>query len=228
MDNQKSQGTNSGESGPPEGKGYQTPGQDTILHSSSPAVPTPSMPSESRLQTPPTVIDAIGETPADSNPALDETVGFEEGRTSTADLLLARETAEEQPAGGNSGTNLAQDSGSAPEELRTHDAGRPNWPDDREEPPLEYMESPRANMPFLAGGQEPFGSQIEGRQDRAADLGSSEASVHESRTGLPESGMDMEEDNYERREGHAPSTPSELDQIAPGMKNIAPEENNEQ
>ncbi len=224
MNNQQSPDANGEQSGPPEGTGYQTPGQDTLLQSSSPAVPTPGMTSESRPQTPPSRIEAIGETPADSNPALAETVGFEEGRTSTADLLRARETAEEQPSGGGGPGNQPQDSGSAPDELRSQDAGRPNWPDDRQEPPLEYMESPRANMPFLAGGQEPFGSQIEGRQDRAADLGSTEASAHESRTGIPASGMDMEEDNYEQQEGRAPSTPSELDQIAPGMKNIVSED----
>src|SRR5947209_9019809 len=97
MNNQESpaQGAGSAQSGPPEGAGYTTPGQDTIIQSGSPAVPSPSKPSEARLQTPRPVIESIGEVPADANPALAETAGFEEGRTTTADLLRARESAEE-------------------------------------------------------------------------------------------------------------------------------------
>src|SRR5688572_19915437 len=77
-------------------QGYQTPGEDKVVESTSSAVPSPTQPSEQRLNTPKPVIESIGETPGDSNPALVETVGAAQGQVSTADMLRARETAEEQ------------------------------------------------------------------------------------------------------------------------------------
>jgi hypothetical protein len=77
--------------------GYDTPGDDTIIRSSSDAVPSPSTRSEDRVGHPDSFIEGrVNETPGDANPALDETIGYEEGRTDTADLLRARESAEER------------------------------------------------------------------------------------------------------------------------------------
>jgi hypothetical protein len=77
--------------------GYETPGEDTIIKSKSDAVPSPRETSEQRLQPPDSYIGGeVNETPGDANPALDETIGYEKGQTSTADLLRARESAEER------------------------------------------------------------------------------------------------------------------------------------
>jgi len=79
--------------------GYETPGEDTILKSHSDAVPSPSETSKHRLQAPDSYIGGeVNETPGDSNPALNETIGYESGQTSTADFLRAREAAEERDA----------------------------------------------------------------------------------------------------------------------------------
>lgn len=79
--------------------GYETPGEDTLIKSHSDAVPSPTEPSEQRLQPPDSYIGGrVNEPPGDSNPALDETIGYEKGQTSTADLLRARESAEERDA----------------------------------------------------------------------------------------------------------------------------------
>jgi hypothetical protein len=40
----------------------------------------------------------VNEKPGDDNPALDETTGFAQGKNDTADLLRAREEAEEEVA----------------------------------------------------------------------------------------------------------------------------------
>jgi len=77
--------------------GYETPGEDTVIKSGSDAVPSPSTTSEQRLQPPDSYIGGrVNEPPGDANPALDETIGYEKGQTSTADLLRAREAAEER------------------------------------------------------------------------------------------------------------------------------------
>src|SRR3954449_2154461 len=211
MDNPNTR--NAGQGGPPEGKGYQTPGADRLDQSTSPAVPSPSRTTEERLQTPKSRIDSIGETPADANPALDETIGFEEGTASTADLLSAREFAEEQPPRARGNAHPYEDeSNSTADEFEVKDAGRPNWPDDRRQDPLEYMEAPRANEPLLSGNVEGFAEpHIKARQDRTMDIDGTEASKHESRSGLPPVGLSSEEDIYEREEMQTPAEPSELD-----------------
>jgi hypothetical protein len=77
--------------------GYETPGEDKIIKSKSDAVPSPSATSEQRLQPLDSFIGGrVNEPPGDANPALDETIGYEKGQTSTADLLRAREGAEER------------------------------------------------------------------------------------------------------------------------------------
>jgi hypothetical protein len=93
MDNSNSN-QNAGQSAR-EGTGYSTPGQDQIVQSTSAAVPSPSETSAQRLTTPKGHLQSINEQPGDANPALQETIGEEQGQVSTADLLRARETAEE-------------------------------------------------------------------------------------------------------------------------------------
>jgi hypothetical protein len=91
MDDNKDQ--TGGKSSP----GYDTPGEDRLIKSKSDAVPSPSATSEQRLQPPDSYIGGrVNEPPGDANPALDETIGYEKGQTSTADLLRAREGAEER------------------------------------------------------------------------------------------------------------------------------------
>src|SRR5690348_847907 len=80
----------------PEGPGYGTPGEDRLISSNDPDVVAPSRTSAQRLTTPPAHLQSINEQPGDANPALQETVAEERGQGSTADLLRARETAEEQ------------------------------------------------------------------------------------------------------------------------------------
>jgi hypothetical protein len=207
--------------GPVEGAGYVTPGEDKIIKSASEAVPSPSRTSQERLQTPPARIESLGATPGNANPALDETAGFEQGEASTADLLRARETAEEQlpRTSGNVHPYQDQGAGASADEYRQSDTGRPNWPDDRQEAPLDYMDAPRANEPLLAGAPDTFGLNIKGRQDWVMDRAGTQASEAESGSGLPPVGLDAEEDIYERREMHTPSETSDIDRIAPGMVN---------
>jgi hypothetical protein len=214
-----------------KGPGYETPGSDTILHSNSPDVPSPSETSRERLTAPDPVIRSLGETPGDSNPALDETIGFEQGQGSTADLLRARETAEEEGVRARGDAHPYQDQGpgDAPDEFARSDTGRSAWPDNREEDPIEYMESPRADSSLMAGSPDKPGDDLtmKGRIDETVERGSTEAAAREIRAGLTPTGFSAEEDIYERREMNTPSEPSDLDRIAPGMLNIPPEEDNE-
>ena len=211
-----------------EGKGYQTPGEDKILHSTSEAVPSPSKTSDERVPVPPKIKTPEG-TPGSGNPALDETEAFNRGEASTADLLRARETGEEQlpRATGNIHPYADQGTGAVPDQYRESDTGRPNWPDDRQEAPLDYMDAPRADEPLLAGAPEVFDPNIKGRQDWATDRAGTQASEAESASGLPPVGLDPEEDIYERREMHKPTEPSDLDRVAPGMLNNPTENQDE-
>jgi len=80
-------------------RGYDAPGEDKIISNSSEAVPSPSVTSRQRMETPDAFIGGdVNEKPGDDNPALDDTTGFAQGKEKTADLLRAREDAEEQIA----------------------------------------------------------------------------------------------------------------------------------
>jgi hypothetical protein len=80
--------------------GSDTPGDEQIISSSSDAVPSPSETSRPRVDAPdPFIGGDVNEKPGDDNPALNETIGYEEGKTSTADFLRARESAEERMPG---------------------------------------------------------------------------------------------------------------------------------
>jgi hypothetical protein len=219
----------SGPSGPPEGSGYDTPGRDTIIESTSPAVPSPSRTAEERLTTPKSYISSIDEQPGDANPALAETVGEEQGKLTTAEMLRARETAEEQPVEA-AGIRPYQDEGASvtADEFEDKDTGRPNWPNDRQEDPLEYMESPRGDMPLLSGAPDVFSPELKGRVDAAIDRAGTQASANETRSGLPPVGSDAQEDIYEHREFGRPTEQSEMDRMAPGMLNIPPDEDEDE
>lgn len=217
---------NSSGRGPDAGMpGYHTPGQDTTLQSTSEAVPTPANTSEQRLDDPKPYIESIDETPGDANPALAQTVGVEQGTTSTADLLREREAAEERPVV-QDGLRPYQDqsSGTRPEQFQDADSGRPNWPDDKQEEPINYMESPRAYMPMGTGATDFYDRNFQGRVDAEVDRSSTEAEKGESRSGLPHVGSDAQEDKYEQREFGRPTPPSDLEMFSPGSPNLPPED----
>lgn len=211
-----------------DNSGYGTPGEDNTIRSTSPAIPSPSKTSEERLQGPKPVIESLGEKPGDANPALRETVSKEKGQATTADVLRARETAEEQPvrAKGIEYPYQDQGMGATPSEFEQTDTGRPNWPDDRLESPMEYMESPRADASFMGGTLDKPIVDLKPRMDATVDRASTQASEFESRSGLPSVGLDADEDKYENREMRKPTEPSDLDRIAPGMINVPDEESN--
>ncbi len=209
-------------------QGYATPGQDSLIESTSEAIQTPTETEEQRIQAPRSAIKSLGETPGDSNPALAETIQAQSGGVgSTAEMLMARESAEERGvrASGAAADDAGyqdQQRGVASQEFLDSDSGRPNWPDDRQREPADYMESPRADMPLGTGGGAALDPGLKGRVDAAIDRDSTQASAQESRSGLAPVGHDAEEDAYERREMDRPGPPSDMDMIAPEMSNVPP------
>jgi hypothetical protein len=214
-------------------KAYDSPGEERLRTSTSPAAPVPSKTSGERHQAPdPYLSNLGGATPGSDNPALDHTRNHALGQASTADLLRAREAAEEEylRRGGSEGavpnTPIGQDQlqGLRPDEFQDRDAGRPNWPDDRQQAPLDYMDSPRADMPLASGSADTLDMTIKPRMDAAVDRASTQASAQESRSGLAPVGMNAEEDKYEQREFERPAPVSETEMMAPKMKNIPSED----
>jgi hypothetical protein len=211
-------------------QGYATPGEDKIIESTSEAVHSPTKREEDRLTAPRSNIQSIGETPGDSNPALAETLDAQQGQPgSTAQMLAAREGAEEsrlRASGAGQTNSIYQDqqSGVASQEFQDHEGGRPNWPDDRQREPLDYMESPRANMPLGTGAPDGLGPSLKGRVDAAVDRDSTQAAAAESRSGLSPIGHNEDEDEYERREFGRPAPPSDMDIVAPDMVNLPAED----
>ena len=212
---------------------YSSPGEETLQESNSPAVPSPSTTSEQRTQAPDPQINSLGGvTPGSDNPALDQTRDHASGQGSTADMLRAREASEEEYLREGSATGavpegtIGQDQmeGLRPDEYQDRDSGRPNWPDDRQQAPLDYMDAPRADMPLVSGSADKLDLTIKPRMDAAVDRASTQASAQESRSGLPPVGMNAEEDKYEQREFERPAPVSETEMIAPEMKNIPSED----
>jgi len=210
-------------------QGYETQGEDKVVKSSSSAVPSPTQTSEQRLDAPKPVIESIGESPGSANPAMAETVGAAQGQVSTADMLLARETAEEGLRGVGAQAYAEQSpGGSTPQEFTQTDSGRPNWPDDRKQAPAEYMDSPRADSSYFPSSIDKGGGPaFTGRVDSNIDSLSTQASAQESRSGLAPVGMNADEDNYEEREFGRPAPPSDIETVAPGMVNLPPEDEND-
>ena len=210
-------------------EGWATPGQDRIVESRSEAVPSPSRTADERMEAPDAYIESIGEQPGDANPALGETLGQQEGTTSTADLLRERESAEEQRLR-NAGGHIYADQppNTRPEEWADADKGRPNWPLDRQEQPVEYMDSPRIESAYGAtgagGGTGIDSQQLEAEVDRMVAHESTAAGEASSRTGMPQIGANAEEDIYAEREVGRPTPPSEMDMFAHGTPHLPPED----
>src|SRR5205823_6321033 len=103
-----------------------------------------------------------------------ETAGFEQGQMSTAELLAAREAAEERLAWAGGNRQPYQDEGSTltTDEFREKDTGRPNWPDKSAQTPLDQLDPPRANAPLWGGAPDVFGMTLPGRQDQVTDRAS--------------------------------------------------------
>ena len=113
-------------------QGYGTPGDDKILPNTDEAVSSPSVTSRQRMEPPdPYIGGDVNEKPGDANPALNETIGFEQGTASTADLLRARESAEETPTR-EAGAEMYADQ--PPDEDAT---GRPTFRDTQDSDPEE-------------------------------------------------------------------------------------------
>ncbi|MFL5734456.1 MAG: hypothetical protein ACJ78Q_14820, partial [Chloroflexia bacterium] len=95
------------------------------------------------------------------------------------------------------------------------------------EDPMEYMESARGDSSLMAGSPDKQGDlNLKGRADMTVERGSTEAAARETGAGLPPTGLTAADDEYERREMHKPTEPSDLDRIAPGMLNLPPEDEN--
>lgn len=175
---------------------------------------------------------AGGSGPGSDNPALEETYAEQSGEISTADLLRAREGAEEQILRQQGAEMYADQSATArPDEHRDADAGRPNYPADRDRNPGEYMESPRADAAYLGGSGAGGGSgqdtiQLEAQADALADRAGTEGARGESPVHLSSPGADTEAEIYAEREWTQPTPPSEMDMLAPGMVNLPPEDDN--
>jgi hypothetical protein len=166
-------GNQSDESNQQSFKGWENPGQERIIESTSEAVPSPSRTADERIDAPDAYIESIGARPGDANPALDETLAHNEGTGSTADMLRVREAAEEEnlrQAGGHMYADQAPNT--RPDEWEDADKGRPNWPNDRQENPIEYMDAPRADAAYGAtgagGGTGIDSQQLEAEVDRLA------------------------------------------------------------
>lgn len=220
MDNQREDhGSESGAS-----RGFNTPGSDQIIESTSEAVPSASRTTEERLPSAKPAIESLRETPGDANPALAETTGFEQGSASTADLLRAREVAEERLPR-TAGVEPYQDQGAnaAPQEYEDTDTGRPTWPNDQTQEPMENLDAPRGHMPLGAStGQTDL--NLKGRLDAAAEREETLSASDETRSGLSPVLDNVDEAIYEREEMGRPTESSDLDRIAPGMVNLAPED----
>ena len=213
-------------------EGFATPGTDSIVESTSEAVPSPSRPSETRADAPKPVIESLGASPGDANPALAATLDAQHGGASTAEMLIARESAEEdrlRTAGAGATDAIYQDQqrGVASQEYLDSDSGRPNWPDDRQREPMDYADAPRANVPLGAGNVNALDLSLRGRVDATVDRNSTEASMGESRSGLPIIGRNEDEETYERREMDRPTPPSDMDLIAPEMSNLPTEDDDD-
>lgn len=175
---------------------------------------------------------AGGSGPGSDNPALEETYAEAAGDIPTADLLRARESAEEQRLRNQGAEIYADQSPTARSaEQQDADSGRPNWPADRDRTEGEYMESPRAEGSFLGGsgsggtGQDTM--QLEGEADALADRAGTEAAKGELPANVPNVGRDAEGEIYAEREWGNPSPPSEMDMLAPGMVYLPDEDDDD-
>ncbi len=227
MDNKKTN-QRTGQSGSSERPGYETPGRDAIEQSTSAAIPSPTETTEQRIQAPQPAIKSINETPGDANPALAQTIGEEQGTVSTADMLRARESAEERGPR-RIDAEIYQEQppqGANPSELRTTDSGRPNWPNDQRNYIEEEEDFTNVQEDFMAGtaGES---LTLAGRADAVEDQAGRLSAAREGGSGLPPVGFNAAEDTYEQEEMRTPTPDSDLDRIAPGMINLPPDNDDE-
>lgn len=220
MDNQRKSANDR-----PQEPGYETPGADTVIYSNDAGVPSPSETSDQRLQKPKPVIQSINETPGDANPALNETIAAEQGKADTADLLRARESAEGQQLR-KAGAQIYEDQppDAEPAAFEQEDGGRPTWPDNREEPPIEKMESPHSEASYMAGSPDYLGLNWKGRVDEEMDRNAKQAAAQDSPAGFSTAGQSPEEARDEQLEMDHPTPQSDADRLMPGMVHLPPED----
>ena len=137
-------------------KAYDSPGEERLRTSNSPAAPIPSKTSDERAQAPDPYLSSLGgATPGSDNPALDHTRNHALGQVSTADLLRAREFAEEEylrrggSEGAVPGTTVTPEQLQTlrPAEVQDTDAGQHPWFDDLQQPTRAYLDSNAAPHP---------------------------------------------------------------------------------
>lgn len=221
------QGRQSGEGrgAAPEGTGYSTPGADRIIQSSSEAVPSPSASMEQRLTTPKGTITSLGETPADANPALAQTVAEESGQGTTAEMLLARETAEEQYLR-NAQANIYQDQGpdTMDRQFSKSDSGQPDSPYAyQEDATTRSIDSTDVTESFEGMAQGIGSMDLRARAESMLDRDGSQTAYTDAMSGQGPVGHKAEEYDAQGAEMHNTSVPGDLDVLAPGMKNIPDE-----
>jgi hypothetical protein len=221
MDN-SNRNQNAGQSAP-EGPGYATPGQDRIVQSKSPAVPSPSETSEQRLTTPGSRIQSINEQPGDANPALQETIGEEQGQVSTADMLRARETAEEERLRAAQ-AQIYQDAG--PDEIdrefsRT-DSGQPDFPFKyQEDATPRSIDSPDVQQDFEGMTQGVGSMDLRARAEAMLDRDGPETAYTDALHGEGPFGREAQELDAEGPEMTNKFVPG--DDVVHEMKNIPDE-----
>jgi hypothetical protein len=175
---------------------------------------------------------AGGSGPGSDNPALAETYAEESGDISTADFLLARESAEEERLRQEQTQIYADQARSQdPRGRRNTEGGSGQWPADGEQSPAEYMDAPRAESSLLGGSA---GSgvgmntiELEGEVDAMNDRVGADAARNQSpvHLGSPDP-ADPQADFYTRREYDRDNPPSDLDVLAPGMSYLPPKDKN--
>ncbi len=175
---------------------------------------------------------AGGSGPGSDNPALAETYAEESGDISTADFLLARESAEEERLRQEQAQIYADQARSQdPRGRRSSGNKSGGQPLDGEQGPAAYMDAPHADSSYLGGsGGEGAGMstiQFEGEVDAMNDRVGADAARNESpvHLGSPDP-ADMDADFYTRREYDRDNPPSDLDLLAPGMSYLPPKDKN--
>jgi hypothetical protein len=175
---------------------------------------------------------AGGSGPGSDNPALAETYAEESGDISTADFLLARESAEEERLRQEQ-TQIYADQARSQDPRGRRSTGNKSGgqPADGEQGPAAYMDAPHAESSLLGGsagaGVGMNTIELEGEVDAMNDRVGADAARNESpvHLGSPDS-VDPQADFYTRREYDQDNPPSDLDVLAPGMSYLPPKDKN--
>jgi hypothetical protein len=173
---------------------------------------------------------AGGSGPGSDNPALAETYAEESGDISTADFLLARESAEEERLRQEQTQIYADQARSQdPRGRRTERNTSGGQPLDGEQGPAAYMDAPHAESSLLGGsagaGVGMNTIELEGEVDAMNDRVGADAARNESpvHLGSPDP-SDPQADFYTKREYDQDNPPSDLDVLAPGMSYLPPDD----